>query len=281
MPRASTRRRPRSRTVRTYIVASGASGHLGQVYGGPTCGLTCPQATTGTAVRVTLGATTSGIDFALVSAGAVTGSVTAAASGQPVSAQVTLFSASGDTIWTGQSDAAGIFRTTVALPTGTYYLKAAGASGYLAQLYRGVNCGASCPPLASATPVSVTQASTTSGIDFPLVRGGSIAGTVTAGDTGTPLVHVRVRVFDVSGRDVWIGFTDDAGAYATTTPLVGAAYHVQADATSTYLGQLYPGMNCGLTCPSPGAAGAYSWPSRKPRRPPTSRWRRAAQSLAR
>ncbi|MBN1641796.1 MAG: carboxypeptidase regulatory-like domain-containing protein [Anaerolineae bacterium] len=79
-----------------------------------------------------------------------------------------------------------------------------------------------------ATPVLINGVYTTvAGIDLALDVGGSIAGRVTAHDTGAPLADVSVEVYEVQtgqgGTNAWT----DAGGYYTVTGLLDGDYRVQ------------------------------------------------------
>ncbi|MEX0800723.1 MAG: carboxypeptidase regulatory-like domain-containing protein [Dehalococcoidia bacterium] len=69
------------------------------------------------------------------------------------------------------------------------------------------------PDFAAADAVSVSDGATTSGIDASLAIGGSIAGAVTAGGSGTPLPDICVNVYSAGGA--WSGgdLTDAFGDY--------------------------------------------------------------------
>ena len=236
-----------------YLSAKAPSGstYVSQVYLGVNCGLSCPAVTTGTAVTVTQGVTSSGSDFALALGGAISGTV--AAGGTPVSADVRAYQASGTAVGSSvRTDAAGAY-TIGGLPAGSYYVVAVPVAGatYLKQIYNGVNYGTSSPPVTQGVPVAVTLGATTPGIDFPLVAGGSITGTVTMGGAA-PAAAVPVRAYDAAGTQVGItASTASDGQYAITGLPIGS-YYVKADPTqaSGYLDQIYNGVTCGVTCPA-------------------------------
>jgi len=234
-----------------FVVAQPATTYLTQVYRGVNCyGVACKPTTYGTAVAVTKGATTQGIDFELVLAGSISGTVRAAAGGAPVpGAAVVVYSASGAIVDEMSTSASGNYSTSRPLTAGTYYVTASLSSTYLKQLFGGTNCAVECPEPSTGTPVTVTASAQTTGIDFSLVRGGSIAGSVTSLASGTPVAGVRVAVWAANGWPVTSAWSGDDGAYVTTLALPTGTYYLDASGTVDYLRQIYRGMSCGLACP--------------------------------
>ena len=110
----------------------------------------------GTPVAVTSGATTSAIDMALQAGGRLTGTVTDALTGAPVSSvSVRITTASGSVDRWVTTDPAGRY-TLDSLHSGSYYLRTNDwGDRDVDQLYQGVRCRDSCP-LAAGTPIAVT-----------------------------------------------------------------------------------------------------------------------------
>jgi hypothetical protein len=123
--------------------------------------------------------------------GVISGTVTSLASGARLpDVSVTVYDTER-VLWSQRTDSTGTY-TTMALPAGTYFVRAEAATAYLAQIYSGLNySGRFCPSGAAASPVAVVGGAVTGNIDFALVRGGTISGTVIAAATGTPLAGVR------------------------------------------------------------------------------------------
>jgi 5-hydroxyisourate hydrolase-like protein (transthyretin family) len=239
-----------------YLFAKAPAPYLNQTYAGLSCGWICPSMTTGTAVRVALGSDTTGIDFPLVKGGVVSGLVSDAVTGAPlVGVRVDIYvgnqgNAGQEASGTTGSD--GRYVTTPSLPTGTYYAATPGLGAFLGQVYVGRGCGLSCEPVVlSGTPVGVTQATTTSGVDFALVRGGVITGKVTDQFDGTPIAAVDVQVFRADGSAVTSVPTDIRGIYATTLALPTGTYYAIARGQNGYFGQIYGGPTCGQVCDQP------------------------------
>jgi hypothetical protein len=231
-----------------YVRTSQWSSYLDQIYDGINCGLTCPSPSTGTPV-ILQQASTVVIDFALVRSGVIRGRVTAAGAGTPLGGAQVSVSNGSIYVWSGETDVNGAYATSGPLPSGTYYVSSSSA-GYLTQIYRGISCGLTCPALTVGTAVNLEQGTTRSGIDFVLIRGGAIRGTVTAVGAGTPVVDVRITIVSASGEHAADAWTGSGGGYATTTPLPTGTYFATTWNRAGYLDQVYSGVNCGVTCPA-------------------------------
>ncbi|HEY3383909.1 MAG TPA: carboxypeptidase regulatory-like domain-containing protein [Vicinamibacterales bacterium] len=233
-----------------YLQTYNSAGALDQAYNGVACPRATCSATIGTPVTVTAGATTSGINFSLPPGGLISGTVTAAGTGAPVSGvSVQVVSETGSGVGSYTTDANGFYMTSGGLPTGTYFLTANSRAGYFGQVYHSLDCGTSCTSTVAGTPVSVTLGAITSGIDFALPKGGSISGTVTAAIGGAPLAGVRVYVYTSTGSNPGSWTTNDSGRFSVDTPLEAGTYYLRASSPQGFVDQLYGGTACpGGTC---------------------------------
>ena len=127
--------------------------------------------------------------------GAVSGVVTDAATSAPLAGvTVTIRTSNFSFGISATTDAAGVYTTPATLETGTYFAVTSNNSGYIDELYDGINCVASSCNIESGTPIFVTSGFTTPGVDFALVAGGRISGTVIDAATSAPLENVFVRI---------------------------------------------------------------------------------------
>ena len=85
-------------------------------------------------------------------------------------------------------------------------------------------CSSASCNVTTGTPVSVSGGSTTAGVDFAVVKGGTITGTVTDGTTFAGISGVTVGAYDASGRQVAIGTTTAAGVYTLSGVPTGTHY---------------------------------------------------------
>ncbi|MDJ0770864.1 MAG: carboxypeptidase regulatory-like domain-containing protein [Ilumatobacter sp.] len=196
-----------------FTVEFAATGLVGEYYDDVTdSGLATP-------VAVVVGATTPGIDAALVEGGRISGTVTDSAGAPLPDISVDASSSTGGSSYgSAVTDAAGTY-TVTGLATDDYRVSFSDFGGtYLSEFYDdAVDAG-------SATPVAVVAGATTSGIDAALAEVGAIAGTVTDG-TGAPLADISVNVYAVGGGTGGFAITDAAGNY-TVTGLAPGSYRV-------------------------------------------------------
>jgi len=177
-----------------------------------------------TPVLVSTGATTTGINAALVVGGTVTGTVTAAATHIPLpGADVNVYDMSGNNTVAAASAGAGGVYTVQGLATGLYVVKLSdpGASGnYLPLYYNGQPVTGDNPTL-----VAVTAGGLTSGINGALATAGGISGTVSEQSTGLPVANVTVEALDSAGDDVASANTAADGTY-TIDGLTTGSYRI-------------------------------------------------------
>jgi ELWxxDGT repeat protein len=179
--------------------------------------------------------------------GVVSGTVRAATDGAPL-ANVTVYlcsssdSGSCDTV---RSDAAGRYHFDGIIPA-TYHL-AARSSAYLLQYYEGLTCPA-CPS-ASRTPVPVTAGMETSGVDFSLVRGGTISGSVKRASDGQPIWTSYAVIRDSTGKIVAQVLVYPDGSYQTDALPAGTYYAETLNSNGQpAVNQVYHNHDCPSTC---------------------------------
>ena len=232
-----------------YVRTSNTNGYIDQVYNGVACaGGGCDPTSVGTGVSVTSGSTTSGIDFVLNAGGNITGTVTASGGGALSGASVYVYDSSGSYLF--GTTTSGSTYTTPALPAGHYYLRANSPSGggYLSRVFGGVSCSPQvCMSPTTGTLIQVTTGNMVFSKNFVLEMGGSITGTVTATVGGTPVSGVAISAYNGVDAFVSAGTTNASGVYSIDG-LAPGTYYVKASPTSSYLTQLYQGVNCGFSC---------------------------------
>jgi hypothetical protein len=231
---------PRAHFVRT----SNTSGYLDQLHSGIPCiGGSC-TVTTGTAVTVPSGGSAT-VDFSLPRGATISGTVTTAGTGTPVSG-VTLqvYYANGTQANpTATTDAAGRY-TLSGLKSETYYVRTYYATGHLDQIYNGIDCQATCPAVTSGAAISVASGEDRVGVDFALIPKGSITGTVISSGTGLPLPGVVVAAYNSAGAYVYSAGTNASGVYTLPSLLPGSSYFVRTSNSNGYVDQLHAGITC-------------------------------------
>jgi len=232
------------RTGTYFVRVRSTVNQIGQLYDGIPCATSC-LVTSGTPVAVTAGVATEGIDFALVEAGSISGTVINALSGLPVAGlYVRVHDASGAYLSHGTTDSQGRYKVT-GLDAGSHFVLAS-ASGFEPQLWNGIPCPSPCT-VTAGTPVPVALSATTSGIDFALAPYGSITGKITDAATGQPLAYTNLRISDSAGALFTYAYTDGSGNYAVTG-LPDGSYFVSTQAGNDYVDALWENLDCGAPC---------------------------------
>jgi hypothetical protein len=181
-------------------------------------------------VTVTSGATTAGIDAALLAGGEITGKVTSAATSAPIAGiEACAYAASEElefTVGCARTDAAGEY-TLAGLPSGEYEVEFLSPYesdlDYLSQYYDDKSSQQ------EANLVTVTEGSTTASIDAALLAAGEITGKVTAANTKAPVEGIEVCATRTSNEYQYTercASTDAAGEY-TLAGLPTAEYSVE------------------------------------------------------
>ena len=178
-----------------------------------------------TAVAVTAGSDTSGIDAQLAPGGSISGTITDSAGAPLEKICVHGYDAAGEELSSDRSDLDGNY-TLAGFDTGDYRIEFEQcASNYnvIDEFYSDKET------LAEATPVPVTAGSVTPDIDIQLARGGSISGTLIggSGSSGSIICFSQVQAYDSVGDTAGSSvFPDSSGRY-TINRLRTGDYRVQ------------------------------------------------------
>jgi hypothetical protein len=226
-----------------YARSYNYSTYLDEVYDNHLCEPDCSPLI-GDSVAVSPGQNTSGIDFALDPGGSISGTVKDSVTSDPVDSTIYVYDSSGNIITGGYTDSSGNYQLG-GLLTGNYFVLTSNSEGYIDELYDNIPCyQGNCDPTIGKS-VSVTQGSTTPGIDFALDAGGSFSGQVNG--HGSPLPYASINVYDSEGYYVAYGYADDSGSYSVRG-LISGDYHA---ATYNYYGfvdELYDNIPCQNGC---------------------------------
>lgn len=227
----------------TFFVLTDTDSHFDELYDDLACPITCDP-TTGSAISVTFGATSSGIDFVLDEGAVVAGTVTEAGTGFPIPDElVEIYSSGGSFVDLVFTAGDGSYRFP-GLPTATYFVLT-DTSSHFDELYDDFPCPTDCE-VTDGTPISASFGSTTSGIDFQLDSGGMITGAVTEVGSGFPIPGELVEVYDSSGGFLDLVFTADDGSYGFPGLPTGT-YFVLTD-TSSHFDEVYDDLPCPISC---------------------------------
>jgi hypothetical protein len=235
-----------------YLRTDNSSGYVNEIHPDVPCLATCAP-TSATPLVITVPTALTGLDFELALGGRITGTITDAATSLPIAdVWVSIYDGAGLFLTQGRTDASGVYVSSDGLPSGTYYAETFSTGGYLPEFWNDRPCVGFCSPTSVGTPIVVAAPAVVSGVDFALVRGGRIAGTVRAAGTLAPLPAVSISVLTANGSFVSSGFTDSAGAYVTADGLPAGTYFVT---TSNFVGlrnELYDDLPCAGFCQAAG-----------------------------
>jgi len=229
----------------TYFIKTDSDTHVNEVYDNRLCDPFCDPRI-GNAVATVDGSTTTGIDFVLQRRGSISGRVTHSVSGAAIPGAGILAINSTFSFTRSATAAADGTYVLPDLPPDGYYVRTA-ASDYRNELYDDLVCTPSCPLLAGNL-VTARAATETSGIDFGLDRLGSVAGRVTARDTGSGL-GLAVQVISPNGNIVASGWSP--GGDFRIGGLEPGTYYVKTFTDGNvpeYQDELFDGVPCEPSC---------------------------------
>ncbi len=176
----------------------------------------------------------------LAPAARISGVVTDAGSGEPLSADVNFYSAINDSGVGGTTtDATGAYSFEVG-PPGTYFVRAE-TDEHRTEFFDDVVCEVDCSQ-PTGTPIELAAGEAVEGIDFALDRLGSISGQVIDAVTGLPIPSVVVRALDNYGFPYRSGTTDDTGTYRIDR--LKAEDYLTFTSASDYQDELYDDIPC-------------------------------------
>jgi hypothetical protein len=182
-----------------------------------------------TRVQVSAPTAVTGIDAKLDYGGHITGRITDAANGLPLFGTVQVYEATGVVVAAGTTGITGAYSTAAGLPLGAYRVQFS-ANGYVPLFYGGAT------RLEAAAPVS----SGASDVGMALQRGGTLMGRITAADSGAPLEHAAVTLYDARDQVVATQLTTFDGSYRFAGDLPSGVYRVgvapgqRADGTPSF-----------------------------------------------
>jgi hypothetical protein len=204
-----------------------------------------PDESSADAVGVTLGLTTSGINFTLALGGKITGTVTLPGASSVLASVYATNTTTGD-YYSGSASGSGSSAAyeIIGLPTGTYKVRAYDLYfNYLDEYYNDK------PDSASADPVSVTAGSTHPNVDFTLSLGGIIKGTLSS-STKSPLKGISVTAYSTPIPSVYRYATSNASGIYRLTGLRSGYYKIYAYGDTTYAFRYYNNKNSWSTADS-------------------------------
>ena len=229
----------------TAGTGASAGGYLGQCYSNLGWRPGQPPAAGAKAVPVTTGMFAA-VNVALVVAGAITGTVTAATGGKALAlVSVAVFDATGTEVASGVTDSTGTYLVKSLPPSVFGYavcfdptaVAGTGSNGgYLAQCYKNVTWARAGGPAPGSTAVPVSAGTVASGINAALASAGAISGGVTSASSGTGIGNVSIDVFDANGTLLTSATTLSDGTYTVSGLAASSGDTVCFDPTQAFGG---------------------------------------------
>jgi hypothetical protein len=244
------------------VFTSNGSGYFNEIHPDIPCPGFCSgsHALAGSAIAVTVGATSGGVNFALAQGGRIGGRVTDSATGTGVEeVLVTIVDAQGRRVSDGYTDDNGDYITGAGLPTGTFFAVVEDVfDGLLPEIFENMPCSAAdCLARATTgTPIAVTTGATTPGRNFALEHGGRISGRVTNA-AGDGVEDGSVFIYDVHGRFVDSASPARGGTFLTDRGLPAGTYHAFTFDFGGLVNEIFDNRPCLYECePSAVTSGA-------------------------
>ncbi|MCX7552999.1 carboxypeptidase-like regulatory domain-containing protein [Marinicella sp. S1101] len=229
----------------------------------------CDRGAGGTPINLGPNENRLSIDFLLERGGKISGTVTDAASGNPIDTStethyVQFYDSSGAVAGGAAIRPDGTYVSQRALPPGTYSVRTgsmfngAFIAPYVMQKYDPMG-NIDCPGLTcdlTSGNVTVTANNTETGIDFALSSGESFSGTITEVGSATVIPDVHVLVYDNNGNFANWATTDAAGNFTVDGLPAGTYYAltnngsnlpflgIRAAEVGTWVDVLFDGLAC-------------------------------------
>jgi len=171
-----------------------------------------------------------GQNIAVQPGAAIAGSATEQGTGAPLGGlDLDLYDALGNRVGVNASTRAdGSFSLPI-VPAGNYLLRVDPtlAEGYPRTWYPNANSRTGAMPIVVATGNNAT------GINFSLVRAGSISGFVRAADDSSPIPGIDLDCFDAAGTRLDLNAVSGPDGTYTIGPMAPGQYRLRADPTAT------------------------------------------------
>lgn len=217
-----------------YVKTWNDQGYINKNYPNKPCAFCDP--TEGVAIRITAGATTSGIDFELAVGGTISGTLTLADPNDAILTSIQIFDKDGQRVWSQRPlTTSGEYTIDVGLPSGKYYARTAGGRPYVNEVWNNQPCLYDCDVVNDGHPIQVTAPSTTTGVDFNLAPGVKLSGTIKDASTQTGIDDSVAEIFNPAGERVAGCRVGAIGSFTCWQAIPAGTYYA---ATANYAGYI-------------------------------------------
>jgi hypothetical protein len=182
----------------------------------------------------------------VLGAAGISGMVSAEGGGALEGVEVRILDTGGDyfNLTTTDHSGAYVFNT---LDAGSYLIWTKNGEGFIDELYDDIPCAGGCNPF-GGTPVPLGTGQDVTGIDFILLPGGRIAGTVADESSSTLLEGVEVKIYDALESLTALGTTSASGDYLSPTGLPAGDYFVRTSNDAGYFDEVWDDIPCPGAC---------------------------------
>jgi hypothetical protein len=225
-----------------YLKTWNDLGYINELHDGMPCAFCV--ATDGTPLVISSAETAYEVDFSLSKGGLISGTVTDDSTDADLeNIGVHVHDLAGNWIQSTHTGANGTYTMKVGLPTGNYFARTSNGRGYVNEVHSNVPCIGACE-FDTASPIAVTVGSTTSGIDFALIKGAKVSGTVTEAGSGLPIDDSEVVIVTATARVVAGARVRPDGTYTTWGAVPSGSYYATTRNFAGYIDELYNEEPC-------------------------------------
>jgi hypothetical protein len=201
-------------------------------------------ATDGTPLVISAAETAYEVDFSLSKGGLISGTVTDDSTQADLeNVGVHVHDLAGNWVQSTHTGADGTYSMKVGLPTGNYFARTSNGQGYVNEVHSNVPCIGACE-FDSAASIPVTVGSTTAGIDFALIQGAKISGSVTEVGSGLAIDDSEVVIVTAAGRVAAGARVRSDGTFTTWAAVPSGTYYATTRNFAGYLDELYNEKPC-------------------------------------
>ncbi len=193
--------------------------------------------TSGTPISVSSSPVTA--NFQLIGGGAIGGTVTSTATGQPVTrGYVEIYRSTGNFVGLASINNSGNY-SYGGLAAGSYFART-DSTAFFDELWNNIPCAQGVCNVTAGTPIVVGSSSVTA--NFSLETGGSITGSVTVQGSGAPVTRGYVEIYGSTGSFIGLASINNSGNYSYGG-LAAGNYFARTDNTG-HLDELYNNIPC-------------------------------------